>query len=51
LPVDRVFVDITTLPDKNILGWTWNGGLNFTPPNEAVQLPTGLERVIQKLGA
>lgn len=50
LPAGRAFVDITALPDKNILGWTYDG-VDFKPPNEAVQLPAALDRIISKLGA
>jgi hypothetical protein len=51
LPPGRQFVDITTLPNKDITGYIWQGGLVFTPPNEAVTLPDGIARIVQKLGA
>jgi hypothetical protein len=52
LPLGRTFVDVTTLPlEPNILGYTWGGGLIFTPPNEAVNLPADLTRIVTKLGA
>jgi hypothetical protein len=51
LPAGRQFVDITTLPDKNINGYIWMGGTTFVPPNEAVTLPADLTRIVTKLGA
>jgi hypothetical protein len=50
LPVGRTFVDITALPDKNILGWTYDG-VNFTPPEEPAVLADGITRIVAKLGA
>jgi hypothetical protein len=50
LPVGRIFVDITALPNKDIIGWTYDGA-TFHPPNEAVTLPSGVERIVSKLGA
>lgn len=51
LPAGRQFVDITTLPDKDILGWTWNGGLDFSPPVEPSAYSTDLSRIAAKVGA
>jgi hypothetical protein len=52
VPPGRTFVDVTSLPvDPLILGYVWGGGLIFTPPNEAVQLPTDLTRIVTKVGA